>query len=85
MVPPAEVGAAGPASSTLQHFTSRPSAALLSSIAFTFDGRVVVFCVASTFAVGVLFAIDHFGPYSFERTWPALIILIGLRLLWAAI
>jgi len=29
-------------------------------------------------ALGVLFAIDHFGPYPFERTWPALIILIGI-------
>jgi hypothetical protein len=29
-------------------------------------------------ALGVLFAIDHFGPYPFDRTWPALIIVIGL-------
>ncbi len=29
-------------------------------------------------ALGVLFAVDHFGPYPFERTWPALIILIGV-------
>ncbi|HET8547847.1 MAG TPA: DUF5668 domain-containing protein [Bryobacteraceae bacterium] len=28
--------------------------------------------------VGSLFAIDHFGPYTFERTWPVLIIVIGL-------
>ena len=29
-------------------------------------------------AVGTLFAIDHFGAYGFERTWPVLIIVIGL-------
>jgi hypothetical protein len=28
--------------------------------------------------LGTLFAIDHFGPYGFERTWPVLIIVIGL-------
>ncbi len=28
--------------------------------------------------VGVLFSIDHFGPYSFSRTWPVLLIVIGL-------
>jgi len=28
--------------------------------------------------LGVLLAIDHFGPYSFWRTWPALIIVFGL-------
>jgi hypothetical protein len=28
--------------------------------------------------LGVLFAIDHFGPLSFSRTWPILIIVIGL-------
>ena len=29
-------------------------------------------------ALGSLFAIDHFGPYEFWRTWPVLIILLGL-------
>ena len=28
--------------------------------------------------VGTLFALDHFGGYSFGRTWPVLIIVIGL-------
>jgi hypothetical protein len=28
--------------------------------------------------LGVLLSIDHFGPYSFWRTWPALIIVFGL-------
>jgi hypothetical protein len=28
--------------------------------------------------LGVLFAIDHFGSFSFGRTWPVLIIVIGL-------
>jgi hypothetical protein len=28
--------------------------------------------------LGSLFAIDHFGPYPFERTWPVLIIVLGL-------
>lgn len=28
--------------------------------------------------LGTLLAIDHFGPYSFWRTWPALIIVFGL-------
>jgi hypothetical protein len=28
--------------------------------------------------LGSLFAIDHFGPYPFERTWPVLIIVVGL-------
>ena len=28
--------------------------------------------------LGILFAIDHFGAYSFGRTWPILIIVIGL-------
>lgn len=28
--------------------------------------------------VGVLFAVDHFGPYSFCRTWPALLIVLGV-------
>jgi hypothetical protein len=28
--------------------------------------------------LGVLLSIDHFGPYSFWRTWPALIIIFGL-------
>jgi len=29
-------------------------------------------------AIGMLFAIDHFGTIGFEQTWPVLIILIGL-------
>lgn len=28
--------------------------------------------------IGTLFAIDHFGPYSFSSTWPALLIVIGV-------
>ena len=27
--------------------------------------------------VGTLFAIDHFTPYGFNRTWPVLLIVIG--------
>jgi hypothetical protein len=28
--------------------------------------------------IGTLFAIDHFTPYGFDRTWPILLIVIGL-------
>jgi hypothetical protein len=28
--------------------------------------------------LGTLFAIDHFGQYSIWRTWPVLIIVLGL-------
>lgn len=28
--------------------------------------------------IGTLFAIDHFGPYRFSSTWPAVLIIIGL-------
>ena len=28
--------------------------------------------------VGSLFAADHFTPYGFDRTWPVLLIVIGL-------
>ncbi|MGH9592056.1 MAG: hypothetical protein ACRD5L_03120 [Bryobacteraceae bacterium] len=28
--------------------------------------------------IGALGAIDHFGPYSFTQTWPAIIIVFGL-------
>jgi hypothetical protein len=28
--------------------------------------------------LGTLFAIDHFGPYPFERTWPVLFIVLGV-------
>ncbi len=28
--------------------------------------------------LGVLFAVDQFGPYAFWRTWPVLIIVYGL-------
>ncbi len=27
--------------------------------------------------LGALMTIDHFGPYSFCRTWPVLIIVVG--------
>jgi len=29
-------------------------------------------------AVGALAAIDHFGPFAFRQTWPALFIVFGL-------
>jgi hypothetical protein len=28
--------------------------------------------------LGTLFAVDHFGSYTFDRTWPILIIVFGL-------
>lgn len=28
--------------------------------------------------VGTLFAIDHLGSFAFSRTWPALLIVIGV-------
>lgn len=28
--------------------------------------------------LGTLFAVDHFGSFTFDRTWPILIIVIGL-------
>lgn len=28
--------------------------------------------------LGLILAVDHFGPYGFSRTWPVLIIVIGL-------
>jgi len=28
--------------------------------------------------LGTLLAVDHFGPYGFWRTWPALIIVFGV-------
>ncbi|HUQ91989.1 MAG TPA: DUF5668 domain-containing protein [Bryobacteraceae bacterium] len=28
--------------------------------------------------IGTLFAIDHMGGYAFSRTWPVLLIIIGL-------
>ena len=28
--------------------------------------------------VGVLFAVDHFGPYGIGRTWPVILIVLGL-------
>ena len=28
--------------------------------------------------VGVLFAIDHFGAYGIARTWPVILIVLGL-------
>jgi hypothetical protein len=32
--------------------------------------------------LGTLFAVDYYGPYSFTRTWPVLLIVYGvLRLL----
>lgn len=37
-------------------------------------------------ALGILFAIDHFGQFSFSRTWPLLVILFGvLKLLERAV
>ncbi len=27
--------------------------------------------------LGTLFAVDYFGPYSFTRTWPVLLIVFG--------
>ncbi|MGO9096514.1 MAG: LiaI-LiaF-like domain-containing protein [Bryobacteraceae bacterium] len=32
--------------------------------------------------LGSLFAIDHFGPYSFTRTWPVLLIVAGAMCLF---
>jgi hypothetical protein len=29
-------------------------------------------------ALGILFAIDHFGQFSFSRSWPMLVILFGV-------
>ena len=31
--------------------------------------------------LGVLVAVDHFGVYSFGRTWPLLLIVFGLLIL----
>jgi hypothetical protein len=31
--------------------------------------------------VGVLFALDHMTEFSFTRTWPAILIVLGLLLL----
>jgi hypothetical protein len=28
--------------------------------------------------IGTLFAIDHFGPYGISRTWPIILIVLGL-------
>lgn len=28
--------------------------------------------------IGVLFTVDHFGGYSFGRTWPVILIIVGL-------
>lgn len=28
--------------------------------------------------VGALFAVDHFGPYGIARTWPVILIVLGL-------
>ena len=28
--------------------------------------------------LGVLLTVDHFGPFGFGRTWPALLIVFGL-------
>ena len=28
--------------------------------------------------VGTLFAVDHFGPYGIARTWPVILIVLGL-------
>ncbi len=42
------------------------------SLACAIRGPVVLI------TIGTLFAIDHFGPYTFDRTWPIVIIVIGL-------
>jgi hypothetical protein len=28
--------------------------------------------------IGTLFAMDHFGPYGISRTWPIILIVLGL-------
>jgi hypothetical protein len=28
--------------------------------------------------LGILLTVDHFGPFGFGRTWPALLIVFGL-------
>jgi len=28
--------------------------------------------------VGTLFAVDHFGPYGIGRTWPVILIVLGV-------
>jgi hypothetical protein len=28
--------------------------------------------------IGTLFAVDHFGPYGITRTWPIILIVLGL-------
>lgn len=28
--------------------------------------------------VGALFTVDHFGPYGIARTWPVILIVLGL-------
>lgn len=28
--------------------------------------------------IGVLFTIDHFGPVGFNRTWPVILIVVGV-------
>ena len=28
--------------------------------------------------IGTLFAVDHFGPYGISRTWPVILIVLGL-------
>jgi hypothetical protein len=33
--------------------------------------------------IGTLFAIDHFGPYGISRTWPIILIVLGLLKLLA--
>ena len=33
--------------------------------------------------LGGLFALDHFTPYSFQQTWPVLLIVFGLLTLLA--
>jgi hypothetical protein len=45
---------------------------LASSLARAVRGPVILI------TLGTLFAIDHFGPVQFERSWPVLIIVIGI-------
>jgi cell wall-active antibiotic response 4TMS protein YvqF len=28
--------------------------------------------------IGTLFALDHFTPWSFQQTWPVILIVVGL-------
>ena len=49
-------------------FRSMPSASLIAAI----RGPVMLI------TIGALFAIDHLGVWSIGRTWPVLLIVVGL-------